>query len=237
MNRKIWFSLAICGMVCFVSALFITYYSAENKEYPRINVSGSQAEYNFEKLQEQAKAIVKVKVLDDASEANAVIEKDAEVGILDFATKRKIRIIDTYKSQLKMSGEMFVLEPSAVYQEQLLCFEGYTPLEKGKEYILYLGNNTKSGDYSVLCGNSGHINEENLENSDSVSEDTIETTVKSLIKYDSELSEDKKDRLLQSEVYLTNKLEDNKKVEIDSLNDNKIQCKLRDKELYVCLER
>lgn len=254
MNKKRCFFAVIIGVMC-VGCLIIGYFTKggdkeqieetgkisefsqpEETEYPRVDVMGSQVDYNFEELQDYAKIITKVRVLDDIDESNAIIEEDKEIGILGYASKRKIQILKIYKGQKNIKDEMYVLEPAAVYQKQLLCDEGYIPMEKGKEYILYLGNNTKTGDYSVISGSSGCVSEQNLQDMEEITENVAEITVKSLIKYDNQLSKAQKEKLLQADISVVDTLKTQTKVKINNLDNGKIMCGYQNKKLYICQE-
>lgn len=236
MNKGKYVIILFGCIACVFGYLFIFSLEEEEQKYSTINISGSQKDCNFDQLQNYAKVIVKAKVLDDISEKNAIIDSMRNFEIVDFATRRKIEIIETYKCQEKMDKITYILEPAALYGKQLLCFEGYVPMKQGNEYILYLGNNTKTGDYSVLCGNSGRVNEENLEELSDISNNTTEITVKSLIKYNSNFTNAKKKELLQSKVCLGYDNQAPTNETINGLGNNKLSLKYQNDKLYAWLE-
>ena len=107
-----------------------------------------------------------------------------------------------------------ILEPAAVTDEnKLLCIEGYEVMKKGDKYIVFLSNDTLSGDYSIISGNNGKIS------LDKINENGyFEIAFKGLIDLETDLSKNEKKKILNSNIKLDENVQKNKNITI-SEND------------------
>lgn len=157
--------------------------------------------YDYQELKEQAPLIVKAKITDELSEENTVTEQDPDDpdAIIEAYSLRNIEIMEVYKSdplnKITKGSELSVIEMAAVSGNQYIHLDGYKKMEQGGVYILFLNNDTKSGDYSIISANNGKVDLENIEESE-----FYDIAVKSVIEYDSELSGAEKKRIINSEI-------------------------------------
>lgn len=158
-----------------------------------------QAQFEYDDLSEYAQLIAKVVVMDDLTQANSIpFYEDEEKEYLSTAVaKRKVKVLEYYKNENNCEDmELEVLEGAAVIDHQYIHDEGYEPLEKGQTYILYMSNRTASGEYSIISGLNSVVKLEDpfehMEYSDVV--------FKTLVEYESDLSEKEKQGFLDKEV-------------------------------------
>ena len=90
---------------------------------------------------------------DTIDRKNSILYKDKNY-ITGFSAKRNVQVIKTYKG--KNHTTLNILEPAAFKDKnKLLCIESYEVMKKGDKYIVFLSNDTLSGDYSIISGNNG----------------------------------------------------------------------------------
>ena len=93
---------------------------------------------------------------------------------------------------------MTIIEPAVITKDnEYIHLEEYEKMELGNKYIVFLSDETESGNLSILSGNNGKINVSNFNDND-----YPEILVKSLIEFEtpeSILPSDSKDVILNSE--------------------------------------
>lgn len=185
--------------------LVFTLGACNNKAKNQEDVShqGDLIEYNYQELKAESKIVVKVEVMDDLSEKNSVIEYDPDdpETIIESYSLRKVKVIESFKSDRKVSqGDVLkVIESAAIHDGQYLHLEEYEKMEKGNTYILFLSDETESGELSIISASNGLIDLKHPQDSQ-----YFEIAVKGLVEYESDLSKKEKQRLLKADVKQAN---------------------------------
>lgn len=165
-----------------------------------ISIACDMAEYNFQELEKEADIVAKIEVLDDLTPENsevAYIDLEDERFITSAISRRKLKVIEYYKNN---SGEdktqLSVIDGAAIVENCLYHNEGYYPLEKGGIYIVFLSNDTASGEYSLISDLNSLVDVESPFDDESFAE----IKVKSLVKYESDLSDKEKKTFIDKNV-------------------------------------
>ena len=158
-------------------------------------IQGDAAQLDYFEINELSPIIVKAKVLDNYSEEAAHIIEENSL-MMGFYGERKIKILECYKNETELNlDELTIIEPAALSNSKLFCMEGYTPLVQGDEYILYLSNETGSGDWSVVGFGNGNVNLNNIMES----ENYLDVAIKSIANYESNLNTAQKELILSAD--------------------------------------
>lgn len=177
-------------------------------DIPKENRFSADAEYityQYEELKEEAVTIAKVEVLDELSSENSLAEYYEEYGmVVRFCAVRSVRALEVYKTNgdLSAGDEFQVQECCAIYEMDGEYYQDTLddtpPLQKGETYLLFLNN----GGTDTMSGKPGIIGCENgiVELSQpSTNDEYFDVSVKAMVEYESDLSENEKENILQAE--------------------------------------
>ena len=185
-----------------------------------IAISADMEYFEYDELNSYAQIIARVEVLDDLTETNSIpvyADEDKSIVVAAIA-KRKIKILEYYKNDENCAdAEMEVLECAAIVDNCYYHNEGYSPLEKGQTYILYMSNDTASGQYGIISDFNSVIKlEDPFEHVE-----YADIAFKSLVEYESDLSKKEKEKLLDKEVSLAGDSEEHEEMsELNISTDN-----------------
>ena len=141
--------------------------------------------------------------MDDLSKENSVIEMDTEDtdSISSAYSLRNIELLEIYggdnADQFQSGDKLTIIDNAAIHDNNYIHIEGYEKLEKGQIYILYLSNDTASGDYSIISANNGKVEFDKV---NQLQGDEFEIAVKTLVEFESDVTENEKQELLNSSV-------------------------------------
>lgn len=126
--------------------------------------------YTYDELKECADAIVKVKIKDKLTKENSVY-KEAEPNAYNknqdmgwCYSLREAEVLEVYSGaeDWKIGDTKKIQDACAIIPEGeqwfLYIFDGYEPPEKGTTYLLFLENETKSGEPAIINYGNGSIN-------------------------------------------------------------------------------
>lgn len=214
--------MGICGCGGKENTTVVT-----SDDIPKENVVSADAEfitYEYEELKDRAAAIIKVEVLDELTSSNSMSEySDVLQGVVSFCSMRKVKVLDVYKdnnSGLSVGDEIEIQDDSAIYEENGEYYQDTlddTPaLEKGSVYLIFLSDgDTMSGKPAIISCQNGRINLTNIEQNN----EYYEIAVKSIVEYESDLSEEQKEQIIQTEnIYPVSleKADENTEISIDT---------------------
>ncbi|WP_044022216.1 hypothetical protein [Bacillus sp. SG-1] len=145
-----------------ISAFFVFAYYFSNGNSPlttssssaAITVSSGSADYqvyeSLEELENNSDLIVKGKLYGEPT-----IQNIYQNGVhIDSVGKTEIKINDIFKGQVSEGTIIIVYEPGFVRDNILETMEGYVPMNKRGNYLLFLQENPK-GEYVVMGVNQG----------------------------------------------------------------------------------
>lgn len=170
---------------------------AENK----LSADAEYITYQYEDLKEAAVTIVKAEVLDELTSENSLSEYDEDYGmVVRFCAVRSLRALEVYKGDLSAGDEFQVQECCAIYEVDGEYYQDTLddtpPLRQGGTYILFLnGGDTMSGKPGIIGCKNGAVDLEQPETTD----EFFDVTVKSIVEYESDLPQEDKNMILQSE--------------------------------------
>lgn len=126
--------------------------------------------YTYDELKERADAIVKVKIKDELTKENSVY-KEAEPNAYNknqdmgwCYSLREAEVLEVYSGaeDWKIGDTKKIQDACAIIPEGnkwfLYIFDGYEPPEKNRTYLLFLENETKSGEPAIINYGNGSIN-------------------------------------------------------------------------------
>ena len=184
--------------IIFISALTIVavgIFCYNNKissnDLKDIQTKASFEKYDYLDLKENASVIALVKIEDDLSQENSLINS--------YYGVRKAAVQKFYKNDKKLVDSISFLEPAAITSNnEYIHPEGYNKMEKGKTYIVFLSDEIASGDMSIISANNGKIDVSSIEDNE-----FYDIAIKSVI--DFETSNDKlnlndKEKILNAEM-------------------------------------
>jgi hypothetical protein len=165
-----------------------------------VPVMSDYMQFDYNGLKSEAQIIAKIQVEDDLSADNTQITYDpyeeTQKSIIGYLGLRKVKILEIYKGSSVQAGDiMQIIEPAGVTKTQLLHDENYTPMANDGVYLVFLSNETASGEYGIISANNGIVNLSNPGNTG-----YLEILVKSIIEYESDLSNESKAAILQSKI-------------------------------------
>lgn len=173
------------------------------------------------------------------TESNSHLTYDKELEqplISEYYASRKVKLIDVYKSsvQLPENGEIEIIELAAVTEGQYLHAEGYSAMEKGQTYVVFLSDENASGKLSVISINNGIFDISELSEAQEEN-DYYDIAVKALVEFESELPAIEKEKILSTEeVKLPENKDEEGKIEHteeivigEAQNNSKVSYKLR----------
>lgn len=146
--------------------------------------------------------------MDDSTESNSHLTYDKELEqplISEYYASRKMKLVDVYKSsvQLPKNGEIEIIELAAVTEGQYLHAEGYSAMEKGQTYVVFLSDENASGKLSVISINNGFFDISELSKTREENE-YYDIAVKALVGFESDLPAVEREKILSvEEVKLT----------------------------------
>ena len=156
MKRKETLILAAAGLLALTTALAGCSREAEPED---IAVQIDTVVFTYSELKEEAAIIAHIEVTDELSEENSFQVNDFETGTAGgFYGKRTAKVVEYFKDETgKNAPEISFIEPAALIDGQYLHFDGYDSLTKGEEYVVFLDDETASGDMSVMSGSNGVV--------------------------------------------------------------------------------
>lgn len=156
MKRKEALILAAAGLLALTTALAGCSREAEPED---IAVQIDTVVFTYSELKEEAAIIAHIEVTDELSGENSFRVTDSETGTAGgFYGKRTAQVIEYFKDETgKNDPELSFIEPAAVIDGQYLHFDGYDSLTKGEEYVVFLDDDTASGEMSVISGSNGVV--------------------------------------------------------------------------------
>lgn len=168
-----------------------------------VSVQGDCIQYDYDELKAASKVIAKVEIMDDLTETNSHLTYDEQLEqpvVSDFYSTRKVKLIDVYETSLELpeNGEIEIIERTAVTDGQYLHAEGYSAMEKGKTYVVFLSDETASGDLSVISRNNGIFDVVGLNEAQEENE-YYDIAVKALVEFESDLPVAEKEKILSAE--------------------------------------
>lgn len=197
MNKFKKFFLLILAIIPFIAIAIVDLPSINNnKEFA---IECSVQEFDYEELKENSPVIALVEIVDDLNSDNSVINYlDDSITISGFYGKRNAKVIKYYKNEREYDTNLTIIEPAVITKDnEYIHLEEYEKMELGNKYIVFLSDETESGNLSILSGNNGKINVSNFNDNDYY---TI--LVKSLVEFEtpeSILPSGTKDVILNSE--------------------------------------
>lgn len=145
-------------------------------------------QYNYNELKDNAKIIAEVKVLDDLSEENSVLlyAEDSPEELVGFYSLRTVQMLNVYKgTEFANAGEtMQIIDNAAISKDCYYHVARYEELQKGNTYIVFLNNDTASGEMSIMSCENGVVDLSGIENSE-----YYDIAIKSVAEFKSDLSE------------------------------------------------
>ncbi len=156
MKRKEALILTAAGLLALTTALAGCSREAEPED---IAVQIDTVVFTYSELKEEAAIIAHIEVTDELSGENSFQVNDSETGTAGgFYGKRTAKVIEYFKDETgRDSSEITFIEPAALIDGQYLHFDGYDALTKGEEYVVFLDDETASGDMSVMSGSNGVV--------------------------------------------------------------------------------
>lgn len=185
------FLLPILGIIPFIF-IFLSDFSVVS-EYKNIEIAASFQKFDYNELKNSSDVIALVEVKDDLTKNNSVINyAKNSPAIQGFYGRREVKVLKYYKDKRNLGKKLSIIEPAAITKknEYLHCDE-YSQMVKGNKYIVFLSDETASGELSVLSGSNGKINVSDFDNNE-----FYEILVKSLVEFESEIAD--KDKILSS---------------------------------------
>lgn len=136
----------------------------DGEKYQELSFGCDYIDYDYLSLESDAEVIARIRVEDDLTAENSTIlysdtYKDILIG---FYSNREVSVLEYYKSNIPNDDNLLIIEPTSIMDNIYLHNEGYDALERGKEYIVFLSRNNSSGKLSVIAGETGVINLENV---------------------------------------------------------------------------
>lgn len=197
MNKIKKFFLLILAIIPFIEIAIVDLPSINNNK--ELAIECSVQEFDYEELKENSPVIALVEIVDDLNSDNSVINYlDDSITISGFYGKRNAKVIKYYKNERECDTNLTIIEPAVITKDnEYIHLEEYEKMELGNKYIVFLSDETESGNLSILSGNNGKINVSNFNDND-----YPEILVKSLIEFEtpeSILPSDSKDVILNSE--------------------------------------
>ena len=124
-----------------------------------IPMMGNHVVFNYDELTEHAKIIAKVEMTDELTAENSFSLNDPETGSMGgFYGKRTCKVLEYYKDTTgQYSEELSFIEAAAIMEDKYFHIDEYETLKKGNEYILFLSDDTASGDMSIMSCNNGVV--------------------------------------------------------------------------------
>ncbi|MCR5700687.1 MAG: hypothetical protein K6G76_00900 [Lachnospiraceae bacterium] len=190
-----------------------------------VSIESDFVYFKYSDLERDASIIAKVEVIDDLTANNSLTDYmnvEGDTYLINAMSKRKIRILEYYKNDSgKEQSTMEIIEGAAIVGKQFFHDEEYTPLEKGKTYILYLSNETSSGEYSLMSGLNSVIDlDKPFEN-----KKYVDIAVKTIINYESDLPVKEKQALLKKKMTFVDDIPDEQQkdmnISVDTYNGEK----------------
>lgn len=177
--------------------------AASSGKLEEVTSQGDFIQYDYDELKSASKVIAKVEVMDDLTESNSHLTYDEQLEqplISEYYASRKVKLIDVYKSsvQLPADGELEIIELAAVTAGQYLHAEGYSAMEKGQTYVVFLSDDNASGNLSVISINNGIFDISGLNEAQEENE-YYDIAVKALVEFESDLPVAEKEKILSAE--------------------------------------
>ena len=122
-----------------------------------VAVNCDYVDYEYNELEKKAEIIALIKVKDNLSEKNSFFTYDDIEGIylVGYYGEREVEVLKYYKAGEKDVNELSIIEPAAIKNNIYYHNEDYSKMSMGKEYIVYLSTKNASGKYSIMAGNRG----------------------------------------------------------------------------------
>ena len=197
-------SFVICVVACFVmyvGFMFTTMDQTGQMKNEYITHADMEL-FDYTELKDNANVIAKVIVKDDLTSKNSNFiydEYDEDRPILDYYAIREVEILEIYKDEFNLldSKRISVTEAASMDENALYHYEGYEPMKKGECYILFLSNDTMSGEWSIISCENGRVALNQIEETEDV---FFEIAAKAIVEYETELSAKAKTDFISSEI-------------------------------------
>ncbi len=119
--------------------------------------------YEYHEMKENADVIAMIEVVDSVEEGESEIDYYDKY-ITSYCGLRKAVVRKFYKNDTNSNEDIRIYEPAAVVETTLMCDEGYRPLEKGHNYLVYLVQ-VEDNKYSIMGGGESVIDLADVDNS------------------------------------------------------------------------
>ena len=160
----------------------------------------------------------------DRTDKNTKEAKKVVDSISSAYSLRNIELLEIYggdnADQFQSGDKLTIINNAAIHDNNYIHIEGYEKLEKGQIYILYLSNDTASGDYSIISANNGKVEFDKV---NQLQGDEFEIAVKTLVEFESDVTENEKQELLNSSVETAELKKQEIKVDSSDISINYIQ--------------
>lgn len=162
-------------------------------------VFATHQEFNYEDLKDASPVIALVRVQDDLDASNSVIYyNENSPAIEGFFGRRQVEVLEYYKDERNLGNNISIIEPAVITDDnEYIHAEEYEKMDKDKTYIVFLSDETASGELSILSANNGKIDVSNLSQNE-----YKEIAIKSLLEFESsdeDISTEQKELLLNSQ--------------------------------------
>ncbi len=127
--------------ILLVLALLVSLGACADENDPTLVIQKASSEItNHRELVSATDYKLRVKVLDDLSAEKSVYSESSEGSVTDFYSKRSVRIVDDFGSDFleDTNGTAIIYNSEALVDRQIFRYASMRPLEKNKEYIVYL---------------------------------------------------------------------------------------------------
>lgn len=190
--------IMITGMILIVAC--VTFLGCSNtmlnaNGLEEIVTLGDFIQYDYTELKENAKIIAEVEIEDELAKENShfLYSNDIYNQCIGYYSIRNAKILNLYKGdEYTSKGDVIeILDNAAVTDSAYYHRDGYTELKKGNTYIVYLNNDTASGQFSIMSCSNGVVDLSKISESE-----YYDIAIKSIVEFKSDLSEREKATIL-----------------------------------------
>lgn len=204
MKKKI-FCIIFAGVITFalVFGIFMIF-PKESKELADISYHADMYEYSYEELKEDSQIIALIEVMDELTEKNSeeLISQGYSIGSIG---RRQVKVLTYFKNEKNYGDILTILEPASIINNQYIHPEDYEKLKKGKEYFVFLSDDTASEELSLMSACNGTFKMDNFNSNNRY----FNLAVKSIIEYMTDLTEEQKEEIIRAaQIVKTEKVED-----------------------------
>lgn len=187
-------------LLAIFTSLSIYYYFAIFNSVTEVEASASYLGFDdVNSLTEDAELVALVTPTKDFLDREHVIKTYETGAIEDFYTLTDINVSKVFKGDKAISRNLEIVEPISLLQtlegKYKINMEGYTEMEKGKEYVVFLRKNYM-GNYAIINMAEGKFEIEEIKSLTSSVTDSVYSVVDDV--YPSVLSKNENSQALQS---------------------------------------